>query len=333
MRDNRRMPQELAHLDEPVEKHVRTDFTALRQDFSIREALEEIRRRGTSEDVIYFYVVDEQQRLSGILHTRRLLMSPLEQRLSDVMSRSVIAIPQTATVLDACELFVLHKYLAFPVVDEQRRIIGIVDVNLFTQEVFDLAVRDETDDVFETLGFRVSQVREASPWRALKFRLPWLLCTVASGTVCALLASAYEQTLAKVILLAFFLTLVLALGEAVSVQSMSVAIQALHATRPTLKWFGTALRREMSSAVLLGGSCGSIVAVIVYLWRGTSLAPLVIGGSVFVSFCGACFFGLAVPTVLHRLRLDPKIAAGPVALALTDVFTLLFYFNFGGLLV
>jgi len=239
----------------------------------------------------------------------------------------VVTLPHTATIVEACELFVLHKFLAFPVVDDQRRIVGIVDVGLFTQEVFDLGERERTEEVFEALGFRIAQVRVASPWRAFRLRFPWLLTTIGSGMACAMLASAYERTLAKSLLVAFFLTLVLALGESVSIQSMALAVQALRAIRPSLNWFFGALRKEAGTALFLGSGCGSLVALVILLWRGTGLGALVVGASIVLSLFGACLFGLSVPAFLHWLKLDPKIAAGPVTLALTDVFTLFCYFS------
>ena len=230
----------------------------------------------------------------------------------------------TATLLEACEAFVLHKFLAFPVVDEQRRMVGVVDVSFFTQEVFDMAGRE---DVFEAIGFHVALVRDASPLRAFRFRFPWLLATIGSGTICALLAGGFEVTLAKSLVLAFFLTLVLGLGESVSIQSMTVTIQALRATQPTIGWYVRAFRREAGTAVLLGVACGTLVGLIVWLWRGNAMAGASIGASLLLALCAACFFGLSVPAVLHALKLDPKIAAGPVTLAFTDIFTLLFYFG------
>jgi magnesium transporter len=236
-------------------------------------------------------------------------------------------------VLEACEAFVLHKFLAFPVVDEQRRIVGVVDVSLLSEQAFDIAEREQTNSVFESIGFRVSQVRDASPVRAFRFRFPWLLATIASGTVCALLASAYEVTLARSIVLAFFLTLVLGLGESVGIQSMTVTIQALRATQPTLSWYVRAFRREAGTAVLLGAGCGTLVGLIVWLWRGAALAGFAIGGSILLALCAACCFGLSVPALLHALKLDPKIAAGPTTLALTDIFTLLVYLSLAALLL
>jgi len=148
-----------------------------------------------------------------------------------------------------------------------------------------------------------------------------------SGTACALLASAFALTLAQSLVLAFFLTLVLGLGESVSIQSMTVTIQALRATRPTLRWYLRTFRREVATALLLGAACGLVVGAIVWFWRGAGWPALVIGSSILSSLFMACLLGLSIPSLLHALRLDPKIAAGPLTLALADVTTLLLYFS------
>lgn len=314
-------------LDDLVDQHARKDFVLLKQDMTVQAALDFIRTQGIGEKLIYLYVADGQQRLVGVLPTRRLLTASLETRLADIMITRVVPIPDTATVLDACEFFVLHKFFAFPVVDKEQRVVGLVDVGLFTEEIFDVAEREQMDEVFEAIGFRVSQVRDASPLRAFRFRFPWLLTNIGSGILCALLASAFEATLAQSIVLAFFLALVLGLAESVSIQSMTVTIQALRATQPTLRWYVSALRRETITSLLLGAACGAVVGSVVWLWRGAGLAALAIGGSIALSLGAACVLGLSVPAALHALRLDPKIAAGPVTLALTDICTLLFYFT------
>src|SRR4029434_5309685 len=99
--------------------------------------VQRIRREGVGERVIYFYAVDEEKRLVGVVSTRRLLTAPLETALREVMVRRVVAVSAQATVLDACEFFVICKFLAFPVVDEQRRVVGIVDANLFAEEILE----------------------------------------------------------------------------------------------------------------------------------------------------------------------------------------------------
>jgi magnesium transporter len=327
------MKQEREHWDQPVKVVARTDVTPLNQDLTVQQALDAVRQRGVGEKIIYFYVVNDREELTGVVPTRRLLSAALDERLASIMVRRVMSIPETATVLEACEAFVLHKFLALPVVDYRRRLVGVLDITLLTEEVFDAAEKERVNELFEVLGFHVSQVRDASPLRAFRFRFPWLLATIGSGTLCALLASAYEATLAKTIVLAFFLTLVLGLGESVSVQSMTVTIQALRAMRPTFRWYVRAFFREFGTSLLLGLACGVVVGMIVWAWQGTPLAAFSIGSSIFLTLCAACFFGLSVPTLLHALKLDPKIAAGPVTLAFTDICTLLFYFGLAAMLL
>ena len=308
-------------------RFARKDFTTLNQKLTVEQALASIRQRGVGEKIVYFYVVDDDEKLVGVVPTRRLLMASLAQPLSELMIKGVIAIPHTATVMEACEVFVLHKFFAFPIVDENRRVVGLVDVGLFTEEVFDIAEREQLSEVCETLGFHVAQVRDASPWRAFQIRFPWLLTTIVSGTFCAFLAGAYHLTLEKSLVIAFFLTLILGLGESVGIQSMTVTIQSLRTTRLSWPWYFNSLAREISTALLLGISCGIVVAAVVLAWQRAPLPALVIGTSVTFCLLTACVTGLSVPAALHALKLDPKIAAGPITLAVADVFTLFFYFN------
>jgi magnesium transporter len=311
--------------------YARKDLPLLQAGASAEKALETIRREGVGERVIYFYAVDERMRLVGVVPTRRLLTAAPATPLREIMVPRVIALPATATVLEACEFFVLYKFLAFPVVDADRRIIGVVDADVFMASVLETQESEGEDvaraDFFEILGFHLAQVRDASPWRMFRYRFPWLLATVASGTICALLAGAFEVTLARSLVIAFFLTMVLGLNESVSMQSMSVTIQALRSARVTRRWFATAFRREIVTALLLAVACGALVSAIVWFWRDEIRAAFVIGGSIAVSLVTACLFGLGVPSLLHWWKLDPKISAGPVTLALADFFALLFYFT------
>jgi magnesium transporter len=321
----------------PVLDHARKDFPLLRAGMTVGEALERIRREGVGERVIYFYAIDEQDRLVGVVPTRRLLTASLETPLRQIMVPRVAAVPATATILDACEFFVLYKFLAFPIVDEQRRVVGIIDANLFAEEILEAGesesrqvgtpIAQVSPEFFEALGFHIEQIRGASPWRVFRFRFPWLLVTVAGGTLSAILAGLFEATLARSLVLTFFLTMVLGLNESVSIQSMSVTIHALRSAQITWRWLATAFRRELVTSLLLGAACGLVVGLVVWLWRNNGAAALVIGGSIAFSLVTACGFGLGVASLLHWFKLDPKIAAGPITLALADFFALVIYFT------
>jgi magnesium transporter len=316
-----------ASFREPVLAHARKDFGLLRDEMTVDEALDAIRQHGVGERIIYFYVADAAGRLAGVLPTRRLLSSPPDVKLADLMVRRVVAIPETATLLEACELFVLYKFFAFPVIDAHRHVVGVIDISSFTDEVMDFTEPEKVNDMFETIGFRITQMHGASPWKAFRLRFPWLLATIASGTTGALLAGLFEATLARAIILSFFLALVLALAESVSIQSMTLTLQTLRAVKPTWNWFWSNARHEIITAGLIGLGCGALVFGIAWGWRGHALAAAVIGTTIVCGTLIACLSGLVVPSVLHALKLDPKIAAGPITLAVADVLTLTLYFS------
>src|SRR2546429_5457142 len=157
----------LPDFNDPIARHARVDQPVLKANRTVEEALAAIRRRGLGERIIYFYAVDEHDRLAGVLPTRRLLTASPDITLRELMVTRVVAIPATATVLEACEFFVLYKFLAFPVVDSDRRVVGAVDVSLFAEEMLEAGEREEeqtaklADQVFEALGFRLAQIRGA----------------------------------------------------------------------------------------------------------------------------------------------------------------------------
>jgi len=310
--------------EEPILNHIQSDFGLLRQEWTVHQTIEHLRTLNIGEKIVYFYVVGENDRLVGVVPTRKLLMSAADQTLGEVMNRRVVAMSKTATVFDACEFFVLHKFFALPVVDEERRVLGVVDISLVTDEVLEGSEPQE-EDVFEVLGFHLSQARNAAPLQAVRFRFPWLIVTILSGTTCAVVSGIFENTLKEMIVLAFFMPLVLGLGESVSMQSMALAFQALRVNRPTARWFFREVRRETGTALLLGLACALIVTLIVWVWHGETCQALAIGSSILFSLLNACMLGLSIPSLLHAYKLDPKISAGPITLALSDIGTLLFY--------
>ena len=108
---------------------------------------------------------------------------------------------------------------------------------------------------------------------------------------------------------------------------MTLTLQALRAVPPTWEWFWTNARREIVTALMIGFGCGGLVFAIAWLWRGMALAAAVIGTTIIGGIIIACLAGLVVPSALHALKLDPKIAAGPITLAVADVLTLTLYFS------
>ena len=320
--------------DDPIINYINNEVTVLNENLLVQDALAQIRNNGISnEKIIYFYVCNNDEQLTGVLPTRKLLTARLESKISEIMLENVVAIPSEATVMEACEMFTIYKFLAYPVIDENRKILGIVDINLLTEEMFNIGERQRAEEIFETVGFRIAQMRNASPLKAYRLRFPWLTATVISGMLCALLSSIYETTLSENILLAFFLTLVLGLGESATVQALTLTIYSLKHERISAGWFLKEFRKQAVLAFMMGLSCGIIVFVMIAAWKGIGFAGLSIGLSITFSLVTACLTGVAIPTLMHTLKLDPKIASGPVALAVSDIFTIIIYFTTAQLLL
>jgi magnesium transporter len=314
-------------LTDPVTACLRQDFARLRLGQTVGEALEDLRAQPPQGRVIYLYVVDDAGVLRGIVPTRRLLLSAPQTPLADIMVRQVVTLPASATVLDACEFFVQHRLLGFPVVDEAGRILGVVDIELYTDELQNLGDARERDDVFQLVGVHLTRGRVASVWPAFRARFPWLGCNLAAGILAAFLSGIYEESLRAAVALAFFIPVVLNLAESVSSQSVSISLQALHGRAPTWASLWRDIRREMLTGFFLGLGSGVVVALTALVWLGAGRVALCLIGGIAGGVAGAAGLGLALPIVLRMLRLEPRVAAGPIALAGADVITILIYLN------
>lgn len=320
------MPQASAdHLDEPLFGFLRRDFTPLSTTQTVGEALSFLRTQRLGERLIYFYVTDPEGRLAGVIPTRRLLSADLSEHLPRLMVTNVASLPTHATVREACEAFLHHRYLAFPVVDSARVLHGVVDVGLFTDEIEELTERRGSEDIFQLIGVHVTS--SVSAWEGFRARIPWLMFNVMGGLSAALIAGLYEALLDAVVLLALFIPVVLALAESVSIQSVTITLQQLHGHDPRWPVFLRSLRREAATACLLGVACGSIVGFTVWAWKGTADVAAAIVVVITLSMLTACLLGVGLPTALRALDRDPRIASGPVVLASADLITLLLYFN------
>jgi len=313
------------HLRRSVSEFLRPGPPPLLTEQNVGEALERIRCTGLEGRIFYFYVIDGEGRLSGVVPARKLLTEPLERKIGEVMVPRVLSLSEEATLLEACECFILHKFLAIPVVDGQKRLLGIIDVSLFTDEVMELSTGGNNDQLFQTIGIHVQEILHASPVKAFRVRFPWLAATVSGGVLCAVLAGAFEATLQQKVVLAVFMALVLGLGEAVAAQSLALTVQSLPSSRIRWRWLRGKLLREAVTAALLGFLAGGAVALMVGLFWRDLRSALSIGGSVIVSILVAALLGILVPVLLRMVRWDPKIAAGPITLAAADLFTVTCY--------
>ncbi|NNJ27935.1 magnesium transporter [Alienimonas chondri] len=324
-------------LDDSVVDHLRTDYARLPADLTVGEALAAVRKNPPKGTVIYFYAVRPDGTLAGVVPTRRLILAEPATPVLDVAITSPVTMNAAATVADACEFFILHRLLAFPVVDSDGRMLGVIDVNLYTNELVDLAAidaREATDELFQVVGVHLEEVRTgerrggaAGAFSPLRTRFPWLLANVGGGLVAAFLTGLFEAELKEQVALALFIPVVLALAESVAIQSVSLSLPALRAGRPTWRSVWRRTRAQAGDGLVLGVGCALLVAGAGAAWLGLGVVALCLLGGVIGGVTWAAGVGAAVPNLLRRVHPDPHVASGPIALAATDLGTLLIYFS------
>ncbi len=302
------------------------DFPLVYRQETVNDVYGKFRQVGLKHKIIYLYVVDENKKLLGVLPIRRLLVSQPDAVVGDLYLPNCITLSDAISMEEAREAFVKHKFLAFPVVDKDKHMLGVLDIEQFAGDLGDLTARSNFDEVYEIFGLKLSDEIQKSPFKRTFVRLPWLLVTMSCGLAAAFLTGHFETTLSSSIYITFFVTLVLGLNESIAMQSATLAVHKLHSAKTGTKDFLNSLGRELFSAFLLGATISTLSAVAVSQWSAASSMTWVLCLSLSLTTIFSCFWGVSVPYVLHALKKDPKVAIGPLVLGLTDLSTLSLYF-------
>ncbi|WP_432797126.1 CBS domain-containing protein [Poriferisphaera sp. WC338] len=325
-----------AILQKPVTDEMHPVQTVVHEGGTVGDAVAKLRAVSAQRPITYLYVVNnwEEEKLVGVLTTRGLLLADSDdERISDLMSSGVMSVKNDATLAEALRLFDAHKFLALPVVNQKGKLLGAVDVGVFVDEQQELEEMERLTESFQIIGMRVQQVEQASVLRGYGLRMPWLFVNIAGGLICAFIATVFSDVLDKVIVLAAFIPLVLALNESISIQSLTISLQQIGGMKETLGRLVREFMKEWKTAGMLAVTSGLVVGGASIFWPGDVWPPLVIGGSILLSMVASALYGLMVPKVVHGLNLDPKVAAGPVVLMMADVTTLIVYLGIGTLIL
>lgn len=312
-------------LNRKVKDFVSPVKTVVSKDLTIDEALSSIRKKNIHEKIIYFYVIDTDNTLLGVVSTRKLLLNPPERKISEIMDKSVVCLYADQTLHDALEFLDSHHLLALPVVDEEHRFLGVIDVDLYLEDSVQVDSARLRRDIFQLIGITMEEERGFSLFKNYLNRMPWITCNLFGGIACAIISNHFEMVLSHVILLAMFIPLLLTLSESISMQSVTSSMQLLRHKNLTKFQCLRALYRDVKTVFFLSLTCGVLVGTVSLFWGEGTAPALVIGFGILISVIISAFIGAAIPLLLHFLRWDPKVAAGPVVLMFADVLTTAFY--------
>jgi magnesium transporter len=301
-----------------------TDYASLPADISVGEAIAKLRQQAPASETIYYvYVLDDQRHLLGFVSLRDLVLAKSSALVRDVMQEDVISVGVEEDREDVSWKLEKYDFLAIPVVDDERRLVGIVTHD----DVADVLRAEATEDF--QLGAAVTPLTEgygrSGVWALYQRRVGWLLVLVLVNLVSSGVIAAYEETLQAVIALAFFLPLLIDSGGNAGSQIATLIVRALATDEVSLKhWY-----RIIGKEFLVGMSLGLTMAVASFLlgvFRGGYEVGLIVGISMICIILVTNLFGALLPFVLTRLKFDPAVASSPLITTVADAAGLLLYF-------
>lgn len=310
-----------------VTTHMRSDVFTVDIDSSVQDLLTKLASTGASQGILYAYVIDSQGRLRGVIAPEELITASPDTLIRKLMTRRVITISASASIVEASEYFYRYKYLAFPVVDQAGVLLGIVDIDYYADAMRSVGDLHDENQIFQLIGVHLHQVRRKSLTLAMTERFPWLLCNIVGGLMAAFLSGVYEAELEKAVALALFIPIVLALAESIAIQSVTLSLSTIRDAPVTWGLLFRRLWRETRIGVLLGASSAAIVGLICYLWLGQIIVMICAMGAIVVGMVAAACVGVAVPNIVTMFPRIPRVAAGPITLACADLITIFVYFS------
>lgn len=301
------------------------EFVDLKKEMTVGEALDKIRRIAPDKETIYScYVTDASRRLEGILSLRDLVIASPDKKIEEIMRGGIISAHTTDDKEYIAELIKKYDLLAIPITDNENRLVGIITVD----DIVDVIEEENTEDFHKmaTVGKINMNLLDASPFLLLKKRLPWLLALVFMNILSGAGIAYYEQTIHAVIALVFFLPLLIGSSGNAGSQSATLMIRALAIGDVKIgDWFKL-LRKELIVAVVLGLAMGCAVSIIGIYRGGPDVAAVVALAMVAVVLFGS-IFGMSLPFLFSKLKMDPAVASGPLVTSIADIAGVLIYFS------
>lgn len=304
-----------------------TDMISLKADTTIMDAIAKIKRDADlAETVNYLYVTDAERKLVGVISLREILVAPADALVKDVMTDNVISVSPEIDQSDVAHTIRDYGFLAVPVVNSQERLIGMVTVDDIIEVIDDEAQSDYSG----LAGVNVDDVSEM-PITATMKRLPWLITLLFLGMLTATLINHFDVLLNEASILAVFISLITGTAGNAGTQSLAVAVRRLALSDDEQPSMAKMIVSEVITGLLIGVLTGVTVLVLVGLWKHNFVLGGVIGLSMATAIWVANMAGSLIPLGMDKLGFDPAVASGPFISTLSDLTSVLIYFNIASL--
>jgi len=315
-------------------------FARLRPDMTADEAISYLRRQaGQVETIYYAYALDDSQRLLGVVSFRDLFAADRSKTVRDVMRVNFVSASEQMDQETVARLFTAHHLLAIPVLDSAGRMQGIVTVD----DIVDVVQEEASEDIQKVGGMEAldAPYLQIGFWQMVRKRAGWLAILFVGEMLTATAMGYFEREIARAVVLALFVPLIISSGGNSGSQATTLVIRAMAIGEVRLRDWWRIIRRESSAGLVLGSALAMIgmARILVWqaIWKPYGQHYLVVGFTVAFSLMGVVLFGTVagsmLPFVLRRVGLDPASASAPFVATLVDVTGLVIYFSIASALM
>ena len=331
------MPKEEADEIEELMKYeentagsiMNNEFVTLREYLTSEQAIQHIREMSPEAEMIYYvYVLDQRNRLIGVLSLRDLIVADARKKISEIMEEDVISVLDTEDREVAARVISDYDFLAIPVINKKGMMVGIITVD----DIIDVLQEEVTEDIHKMVGsaeYYEDKLIKTSPLKRARARLPWLLVCMAGQIVSGSVIEFHSGILETVVALAFFIPVIMDMGGNVGAQSSTVTVRGLATGQLRFNELWKNVWTESKVGFFIGTMVGLLIFVVAYFWQNNYVLGLTIGLSIFITIIAATTIGTLLPLIFMQLNIDPAIAAGPFITTAVDVGSLMVYFTLG----
>lgn len=306
----------LAYPERTAGRIMTTRFPAFRREITASQILAGLHLTAYDlEAVSNVFAVDAELRLEGVASIREVIAASPRATLESFMRSDIISVGPETSQGEVARMVARYNLSSIPVVDTDRRLLGIVTVD----DAVDVLAEEMEQDYFQMVGSDADEMDRRTPFQVARLRLPWLLGTMAIELGAGLVIHQFDEVLTRVILLASFMPVISAISGNVGLQSAAIVVRGLDTGHVSLSHWGRSVTRELSSALILALTCGVILGTVGGLWSGHAPFGIIIGIALVTSMLTAGFMGSVIPMLSKRLGFDPATTAGPFETAFQDV--------------
>jgi magnesium transporter len=315
----------LEYPDGSVGRIMTPDFLSFRKDVTAREAIGKIRALSKKRfPMSYTYVVDDENRLIGVLNMRDLMIASPQQPLESILRKDVFSLHCFVDTQDAANELAKRKYFAAPVVDSENHILGIIKAERMIRGVQE----DTTKDIQMMFGAGGDERVFSTIWFSLKKRLPWLHVNLATAFMAAAVVAVFEDIIAKITILAVFLPVVAGQGGNAGAQSLAVVMRGIVMREIPQNKKVALIIKEGKLGAINGVIIGVVTALVAWIWQASPYLGVVIGLGMLFNLIFAGLSGASIPLLMKRIGIDPAQSSSIVLTTVTDVMGFLAFLGF-----